>query len=203
VLGLIEGGASPYDAVTGLAHHALHITDGLLPDPAALREQLEDLEDTLADYPGDDTPDLADVELRLTPLDPKQPARDLLEDLLSGIYGCWLLHSEYDDLDDEDDVAGDTEDHGTWTFAVDSHTALDGKRHTVRRGGFPKKKAAKKALHRFLEGERTGFSCDPDQSVADYLDEWFHAKEAFLKPTTIARYRTYIYDDLVPAFRTV
>ncbi|MFF2745990.1 tyrosine-type recombinase/integrase [Kitasatospora sp. NPDC058048] len=93
--------------------------------------------------------------------------------------------------------------HGTWTFAVDSHTTLDGRRHTVRRGGFPKKKAAKKALHRFLEGERTGFSCDPDQTVADYLDEWFHHKQAFLKPTTIARYRRYVYDDLVPAFRTV
>ncbi|MFG2846364.1 tyrosine-type recombinase/integrase [Kitasatospora sp. NPDC048296] len=93
--------------------------------------------------------------------------------------------------------------HGTWTFAVDSHIALDGKRHTVRRGGFPKKKAAKKALHRFLEGERTGFTCDPDQTVADYLDEWFHTKEATLKPTTAARYRTYVYEDLIPAFRAV
>ncbi|MFD8478522.1 hypothetical protein [Kitasatospora sp. NPDC059673] len=102
VLGLIDAGATPYEAVTNLVRHALRITDGLLPDPDALREQLDDLEETLADY-GDDAPDLADVELRLTPLDPKRPARDLLEDLLTGIHACWLLHTEYDDLDDEDD----------------------------------------------------------------------------------------------------
>ncbi|WP_380280430.1 hypothetical protein [Kitasatospora purpeofusca] len=87
--------------------HALRITDGLLSDPNALREQLDDLEKTLADY-GDDAPDLADVELRLTPLDPQRPARDLLEDLLTGIHACWLLHTEYDELDDED--LGDAED---------------------------------------------------------------------------------------------
>ncbi|MGW7584688.1 Arm DNA-binding domain-containing protein [Kitasatospora sp. NPDC054768] len=56
--------------------------------------------------------------------------------------------------------------HGTWTFAVDSHTAVDGKRHTIRRGGYLKKKAARKALHRYLEGERTGIPRDPDQSIA-------------------------------------
>ncbi|WP_328954435.1 hypothetical protein [Kitasatospora purpeofusca] len=102
VLGLIDDGATPHDAVTGLVRHAMHVADGLLPDPTALREQLDDLEETLADY-GDDAPDLADVELRLTPLDPRRPARDLLEDLLTGIHACWLLHTEYDDLDDEDD----------------------------------------------------------------------------------------------------
>ncbi|MFG2917954.1 Voldacs domain-containing protein [Kitasatospora sp. NPDC048298] len=102
LLGLIESGATPHEAVTGLVRHAMRIADGLLPDPAALREQLDDLEETLADY-GDDGPDLDDVELRLTPLDPRRPARDLLEDLLTGIHACWLLHNEYDDLDDEDD----------------------------------------------------------------------------------------------------
>ncbi|MFF7991955.1 hypothetical protein ACFZDG_19440 [Kitasatospora xanthocidica] len=103
ILGLIEDGATPYEAVTGLVRHALHITDGLLPDPDALREQLDDLEETLAEY-SDDEADLDNITLRLTPLDPKRPARDLLEDLLTGIHGCWLLHSEYDDLDHEDDT---------------------------------------------------------------------------------------------------
>ncbi|MFJ3217405.1 tyrosine recombinase XerC [Kitasatospora sp. NPDC086801] len=93
--------------------------------------------------------------------------------------------------------------HGTWTFAVDSHTCIDGRRHTIRRGGYLKKKAAKKALHRYLEGERTGIPRDPDQSVADYLDDWFHAKQAELKPTTASHYRRYVYDDLIPAFRTI
>ncbi|MFD4906872.1 MULTISPECIES: hypothetical protein [Kitasatospora] len=109
VLGLIEDGATPHDAVTGLVRHAMHITDGLLPDPTALREQLDDLEETVAEYTGEDEPDLADIALRLTPLDPKRPARDLLEDLLTGIHACWLLHSEYEDLDTDEDL-GDAED---------------------------------------------------------------------------------------------
>ncbi|MDY0811090.1 hypothetical protein [Kitasatospora purpeofusca] len=87
----------------------MHITDGLLPDPTALREQLDDLEETLAEYTGEDDPDLENIALRLTPLDPKRPARDLLEDLLTGIHACWLLHNEYDDLDTDEDL-GDAED---------------------------------------------------------------------------------------------
>ncbi|MCX4688601.1 hypothetical protein OG401_30620 [Kitasatospora purpeofusca] len=109
VLGLLGDGATPHDAVTGLVRHAMHVTDGLLPDPAALREQLDDLEETVAEYTGEDDPDLDDIALRLTPLDPKRPARDLLEDLLTGIHACWLLHSEYDDLDTDEDL-GDAED---------------------------------------------------------------------------------------------
>ncbi|MFJ2007757.1 hypothetical protein [Streptomyces chartreusis] len=106
VLGLINDGVSPYDAVTSLVRHAMQVTDGVLPDPTALREQLEDLHETLARYSGEEEPDLTDVALRLTPLDPQRPACDLLEDLLTGIHGCWLLHSEYDDLShaDADDV---------------------------------------------------------------------------------------------------
>ncbi|MFB8203133.1 hypothetical protein [Kitasatospora purpeofusca] len=100
VLGLLEAGVSPYDAVTGLVRHALHVADGLLPDPAGLREQLEDLDDELTEHAGPDA-DPEDTGLRLTPLDPKRPAPDLLEDLLTGIHGCWLLHEEYDELDDE------------------------------------------------------------------------------------------------------
>ncbi|WP_035841580.1 hypothetical protein [Kitasatospora azatica] len=111
VLGLIDDGATPREAVTGLVRHAMHVTDGLLPDPAALREQLDDLEETLAEYTGEDAPGLADVALRLTPLDPRRPARDLLEDLLAGIHACWLLHSEYNDLDEENDS---DDEEGEW-----------------------------------------------------------------------------------------
>ncbi|MFI9366525.1 hypothetical protein ACIG5E_36555 [Kitasatospora sp. NPDC053057] len=105
VLQLLEAGTSPYDAVTGLVRHALHIADGLLPDPAGLREQLDNLDDDLAQHTGPDT-DPEDTGLRLTPLDPKRPARDLLEDLLAGIHGCQLLHEEYD----EDSGADEAED---------------------------------------------------------------------------------------------
>ncbi|CAM5709403.1 hypothetical protein BOQ63_015285 [Streptomyces viridifaciens] len=108
VLQFLEAGASPYDAVTGLVRHALHIADGLLPDPAGLREQLDDIDDNLAQHTGPDT-DTKDTGLRLTPLDPKRPAPDLLEDLLAGIHGCWLLHEEYDEPDNDEDEGWDDE----------------------------------------------------------------------------------------------
>nr|BEK69075.1 hypothetical protein KPHV_63020 [Kitasatospora purpeofusca] len=114
VLGLLDAGTSPYDAVTGLVRHALHVADGLLPDPAGLREQLEDLDDELTEHAGPDA-DPEDTGLRLTPLDPKRPAPDLLEDLLAGIRGCWLLHEEYDELDDEDDLDDENRDDAEHT----------------------------------------------------------------------------------------
>ncbi|MCC9311544.1 hypothetical protein LN042_31525 [Kitasatospora sp. RB6PN24] len=111
VLELLDSGASPREVVTTLVHHAMHVADGLLPDPTDLREQLDDFEESLAEYAGDDGHDIQDIGLRLTPLDPKRPARDLLEDLLAGIHGCWLLHSEYDELDnDEEDETEDDEE---------------------------------------------------------------------------------------------
>ncbi|MGW4692435.1 hypothetical protein ACWEO1_08660 [Kitasatospora cineracea] len=110
VLGLIEDGATPHEAVTKLVRHAMHITDGLLLDPVALRDQLEDFEETVAEYTGETDPDLDDVAVRLTPLDPKRPARDLLEDLLAGIHGCWLLHSDSGEDDEDDEDLGDAED---------------------------------------------------------------------------------------------
>ncbi|MFD0370119.1 hypothetical protein [Streptomyces sp. NPDC127114] len=93
-------------------------------------------------------------------------------------------------------------DHGTWTFAVDV-PAPRHLRKTVRRGGFGSHDAAEGALRRFLEGEAGGFNADPNQSVADYLTAWLAAKTLVLKPTTMARYRDYVRNDLVPAFGTL
>jgi hypothetical protein len=115
VLELISDGASARAAVTTLVRHALHVADGLLADPLALRDQLDGLEEEVAQYTGQDEPDLTDVAVSLTPLDPKRPARDLLEDLLSGIHGCWLLYSECDDF--EDDAQSGTDDGEEWSDA--------------------------------------------------------------------------------------
>ena len=51
--------------------------------------------------------------LRLTPLDPSRPALDLLEGLLSGIYGCWLIFQEHADppASDELDPMEEDEDN--------------------------------------------------------------------------------------------
>ncbi|WP_328764339.1 tyrosine-type recombinase/integrase [Streptomyces sp. NBC_00272] len=93
-------------------------------------------------------------------------------------------------------------EHGTWTFAVDVPSPAR-RRTTIRRGGFVDHDAAETALHQFLEGEADGFNADPNQSVADYLTAWLAAKALVLKPTTMARYRDYVHNDLVPAFGTL
>lgn len=92
--------------------------------------------------------------------------------------------------------------HGTWSFAVDV-PAPDHRRTTVRRGGFTTQDAAHEALRRFLEGEAGGFDADPNQTLAAYLNTWLAAKALVLKPTTMARYRDYVRNDLVPAFGTL
>ncbi|MCX4416731.1 site-specific integrase [[Kitasatospora] papulosa] len=92
--------------------------------------------------------------------------------------------------------------HGTWGFAVDV-PAPDHRRTTVRRGGFTNQDSADEALRRFLEGEAGGFEADPNQTVAAYLATWLAAKALVLKPSTMARYRDYVRNDLIPAFGTL
>ncbi|MBV6703319.1 site-specific integrase [Kitasatospora aureofaciens] len=89
-------------------------------------------------------------------------------------------------------------DHGTWTYAVDVPWP-DTRRHTVRRGGYPNEDAARTDLHRFLDGKAYGYSPDPRQTTGDYLLAWLAAQELRLKPTTLARYRAYVHQDLIPA----
>ncbi|MFJ2582022.1 terpene synthase family protein [Kitasatospora aureofaciens] len=75
VLKLLDVGLSPYDAVTGLVRHAMKVADGVLPDPAAFREQLDEAEEMIADY-ADDGSEKTDVVLtgiRLTPPGPAPP----------------------------------------------------------------------------------------------------------------------------------
>lgn len=48
--------------------------------------------------------------LRLTPLDPSRPALNLLEDLSSGIHGCWLIYQECLESSASSGEQGDAED---------------------------------------------------------------------------------------------
>ncbi|MGW2253648.1 hypothetical protein ACWCXH_26165 [Kitasatospora sp. NPDC001660] len=105
VLELLDEGASPHEAVTSLVRDALQVADGILPEPDTFREQLDQTQEMLTEY-GDDA-ELELSGLRLTPLDPQRPALDLLEDLVAGIHGCWLIHDEYTETADHegDDLA--------------------------------------------------------------------------------------------------
>ena len=82
-------------------------------------------------------PAQAAVPARATLLDPRRPARDLLEHLLDGIASCHLIFAEYadDDLDDDDlddldvhDVFEDTGDGGDQMSDVDEDENGDGER---------------------------------------------------------------------------
>jgi integrase len=73
----------------------------------------------------------------------------------------------------------------------------------VRRGGFPSQNSAEEALQLFLAGEAGGFDADPNQTVAAYLDARLATKALVQKPTTMARYRDYVRNDLIPAFGTL
>ncbi|WP_406205147.1 site-specific integrase [Kitasatospora sp. NBC_01560] len=92
--------------------------------------------------------------------------------------------------------------HGTWAFAVDT-PPIDGHRRTVRRAGFPDELQARIALRRFNEGLALCVITDPRQRTAEYLRDWLDEKELRLKPTTMARYRAYVEQDLIPALGTI
>jgi integrase len=92
--------------------------------------------------------------------------------------------------------------HGSWAFAVDMPSP-DRRRKTMRRSGYDTRSDARTALGRVLECERAGVYVDDAQTVADYLVDWLDAKARRLKPTTQARYRDYLRNDLLPAFGAV
>ncbi|MEU8138251.1 hypothetical protein [Streptodolium elevatio] len=64
--------------------------------------------------------------------------------------------------------------------------------------GFADEPAARAALRRLLDGEAGGFDADPNRTLPEYLEAWLAEKQLTLKPTTYARYRDYVNNDLIP-----
>lgn len=89
VLGRLTRGDDPYEVVGDLIRVAMAVADG-----HAIAPQQEP-----AMFPLHDTD--SDGRVRLTFLDPRRPAPELLEDLLAGIHGAFLVWAEYDDSGDE------------------------------------------------------------------------------------------------------
>lgn len=98
VLEAMAEGESPRDVVTSLITEAMEAAEGRIPDAAALVEEIVDAEQQAQGF-GDRADEVRQALMpdRVTPLDPARPAHDLLEDLLDGIRGCWLLYREYAD----------------------------------------------------------------------------------------------------------
>lgn len=114
VLELLDGGASPRQAVIDLIRDAMEVAEGRVPNLDALLEQIHEAEELVRRHASADQGLAAELRrIRITPLDPHRPARDLLEDLLSGIHACWLIFEEHAELPEGDDEWDEAE-ADTW-----------------------------------------------------------------------------------------
>lgn len=86
VLDLFDFGSTAYRIVVEMVSDAMLVAEGVISDLGALVVQHDSEEDEDNDGP---------ASVRLIPLDPRRPALDLLEALLTGIRGCRLLYEEY------------------------------------------------------------------------------------------------------------
>jgi hypothetical protein len=94
VLELIGDGLSPATVVLTMIQEAMLVAEGELLLSSAAADNIVDAH-TMPATPGAPTPP---ETVRVSALDPRRPARDLLEDLLAGIRGCQLLYTKYDTL---------------------------------------------------------------------------------------------------------
>jgi hypothetical protein len=111
VLESLASGMSPHAVITGLIRGPMDVAEGNLPDIDLLDELSERL-DRLTPHIDLEDPGPREQligSLRLTPLDPSRPALDLLEDLLSGIHGYWLIYQECTGLPGSSEEEGDAE----------------------------------------------------------------------------------------------
>jgi hypothetical protein len=94
---MLGGGETPRAVVLDLVRGALDAAAGRIPDLNALVLQIAEAETRADEVPEARRDEMREALLpdRVTPLDPTRASLDLLEDLLSGIRGCWLVFSEY------------------------------------------------------------------------------------------------------------
>lgn len=129
VLEQLADGRNPYSVVVSLIRDAAAVAKGVAPDIDALIAELAEFSEAQgeADEEGEDGAfgaddlDEAQAGLRLTPLNPARAALDLLEDLLTGIFGCFLVFKEYagtDDLYTDGDEDADEEAYRAWNDRI-------------------------------------------------------------------------------------
>lgn len=98
---IIDGEEPPHEVVLGLLRVAVAAGEGRIADLPGIVAERAELEEVVQRLPADKRERaLASAPVRATLLDPRRPARDLLEHLLDGINSCWLL---YDESSDETD----------------------------------------------------------------------------------------------------
>ena len=115
VLEQLTDGRNPYSVVVSLIRDAAAVAKGVAPDIDVLVTEIAEFSEAQGEADEDGEDDLGDEQaglLRLTPLDPARAALDLLEDLLAGIFGCFLVFKEYagtDGLETDGDEDADEE----------------------------------------------------------------------------------------------
>ncbi|MFC4002486.1 hypothetical protein ACFS2C_08905 [Prauserella oleivorans] len=110
VLAYLHAGGTPRTVVIGMVRAAMIAAEGNIPVSDSLIEQMRAAtREAERQAAGGDQPPAA-VTFRVTPLDPLRPARGLLEGLLEGIRGCWILYREYAEKDPRGAVAESDEE---------------------------------------------------------------------------------------------
>jgi hypothetical protein len=115
---VVGEGATPRQVVLDLLRSAVAAADGVIADLPAVLVTRARLEESLRRLPAREREAAMAAEpARATLLDPRRPARDLLEHLLDGISSCQLLYADGDNGDDfdgadelDDPVSADTSD---------------------------------------------------------------------------------------------
>lgn len=133
---ILDESTAPREAVISLLAEAHAVREGRVPDPAGLLQRVDAAREQIR---GIDVAHrestLAALLDRMTPLDPRRPARDLLEHLLSGVRACLLVYGEEgpgsptaaggagEGLDEDDDDPDDEFLHALGEKAAEAFTA--------------------------------------------------------------------------------
>ncbi|MGI5286342.1 hypothetical protein ACQEVF_23790 [Nonomuraea polychroma] len=100
IIGAMNAGSSPWQAVMPMIRNALHVAEGHLRGVAQAKHRISAAEDLIS-RAHDNHPELdlglESVYLPISPINPSRPALDLLENLLTGIHSCWALYTHYAD----------------------------------------------------------------------------------------------------------
>ena len=120
-------GESPRAIVIDLIEDAMHVAEGMLRDPGEIVERVAQINQQAAELGdlGEDVRRAMLEEFRATALDPARPALDLLEDLLGGIRGCWLLFHEHAEFVGGEDGGEDGDEAGGGTGGASAGFVAD------------------------------------------------------------------------------
>ncbi|MGI5243056.1 hypothetical protein [Dactylosporangium sp. CA-139066] len=122
ILEMMSLRCSPREAVIGLVQQAAAVAAGEAADLYEARDAIEQAIRRAETEGGLD--EVEHVEpVRLTPLDPRRPSPDLLEQLVDAIRGCWTVYAEYVDSAEDVETAHERQARQAFIDAVRARAA--------------------------------------------------------------------------------